>query len=158
MKTRTITIPKKDVFFDVDAATHVFSVASGQNPQRSDALESDTLDPTNLSMITRYADRAVAKLREAISRFLTSETATAAEVALSSATDYEFSLSVEDAFQDELLAPLALAMESYVAHCAIADWYRAAGDAQAAAYVQATDGDVIRIKNYLVNRKFPARS
>lgn len=159
MKTRTITILKKDIFFDVDAATHVFAKATEtENLRRADALESDTLDPLRVSMVTRYADRHVAELKERLSRFLTSETQTAHSATISTNTSYIFSLYVEDAFQDEVLEALGSAMEQYVADGCIADWYKDVGDAQSTAYQQYQQARITSILGYLVKRKFPART
>lgn len=161
MKTRTVTIPKKDIFFDVDAATHVFSRATeAAGLRRADALESDTGDTMARHMLSRYADRRVGELEGDLSRFLTTpETpVTGAVVAIGTAASYEISLTVEDAFQDELLSPLATAMESYIAHGVTADWYAAAGDAQSSAFLQMMPADLLRIKEHLVKRKFPVRA
>lgn len=158
MKTRTITIPKKDIYFDVDAATHVFakaSEASGQ--QRADALESDTGDDFSKNLITRFADRRVAELRDRLSHFITTTTAADHTVAISSGTGYEFSFSVEDAFQDELLASLADDMEAYIANGVISDWFLSAGDPQGPVYAQLLPLDLSRVLTYFVKRKFPAR-
>ena len=159
MKTRTITIPKKDIFFDVDAATHIYAkMNEAANLRRSDAVESDTGDLFSEHVLTRFADRRAGELGERLARFLSITTDTEHTVVLSSATSYTFSLYVEDAFEDELLIPLADAMEGYIAHGATADWFMAAGDAQGSAYLQMTASDIARILEYLVKRKFPARS
>lgn len=159
MKTRTITLHKSEIFFDIDAVTHIFSRASeGNGLQRADALEADTLDPTNKAMVTRFADRHVAELKEKLSRFLTTETKTATAPVITTATSYAFSLYVEDAFQDEALDPLGFAMEQYIAEGCIADWYRAAGDPQAASYQQYQGVSLQTALGYLVKRKFPSRT
>lgn len=161
MKTRTVTIPKKDIFFDVDSATHVFSRATeASGLRRADALESDTGDTMAQLMVTRYADRRVGELEGSLARFLTTPLTpvTSAAVAIGTATSYVISLTVEDAFQDELLGPLATAMESYIAHGVTADWYAAAGDAQSGAYLQMLPQDMARIQEHLVKRKFPTRA
>ena len=160
MKTRTITIAKSEIFFDVEAATHVFArAAETSNLRRADAVESDTGESTIEKMLTRYADRRVGELKERLSRFLsTPETAvTGSQVAISSATSYGFSLYVEDGFQDELLEPLADALESYIAHGVAADWYGAVGDAQANFFSQQLPRDYEHAVQYIVKRKFPTR-
>lgn len=160
MKTRTITIAKKDIFFDVDAVTHVFARATETgNLRRADAMESDTGDTFAAALLTRFTDQRAGELGEHISRFLATPGSAVSEAsaALGTATSYTFSLHVEDAFQDEQMNPLATAMESYMAHGATADWYTSVGDAQANAYQQMLPADLIRIKECLINRKFPTR-
>jgi len=161
MKTRTVTISKTDIFFDVNAATHIFAkVNDAKDPRRFDALEADTADTFNNSVVTRLADRRSAELRERLSRFLKtpSSEVTTSSAGISSATGYEFVFYVEDEFQDELMAPLAAAIQSYIANGVIADWYSEAGDALAASYLQAIGPIPNRIVSYLVERKFPTRS
>lgn len=159
MKSRTITIPKKDIFFDVDAVTHIYAKANeASGLHHADAVESDSGDTFASLNLTRFSDQRVAELQERISRFLNAETKTAATVAIGSATSYTISLYVEAGFQDELLEPLASAMEKYIAHGVIADWFTAAGDAQGGVYAQMLPSDLARIHEYLVKRKFPARS
>jgi len=161
MKTRTVTISKTDIFFDVNAATHIFAkVNDGKDPRRFDALESDTGDTFNNSVVTRLADRRAAELRERLARFLKapSSAVSSATAGMSSATGYEFVFQVEDGFQDELMEPLAHAMEEYMANGAIAAWYAEAGDAMAASYQQTLEPTLARVLSYLVERKFPTRS
>ena len=161
MKERTVTISKSNIFFDVNAATHIFaSVNDGKDPRRFDALEADSEDTFNADVIIRHADRRAAELKDRLSRFLKSATSavTSATANISSATGYEFVFNVEDGFQDELMVPLAAAIESYIADGAIADWYADAGDAMAASYLQKIAPIPNRIVSYLVERKFPTRS
>ena len=161
MITRKITIPKSDIFFDVDAATHIFAQVSepATGEKRSDALESDSGNDLARMMLTRFSDRRAAELGERLSRFMETPASPVTEtvVTMGSASEYEFTLHLEAAFQDELLAPLASAMESYIAHGVTADWYTDAGDAHAAAYLNLLPGDLTLIGTYLVKRKFPSR-
>ena len=158
MKTRTVTIPKKDIYFDVDAATHIFSqAAEPAGQQRADALESDTGDEFRKNIITRFADRRVAELRDRLSHFITTTTSASHAVAISAGASYDFSFNVEDAFQDEVLGALADDMESYVANGVISDWFVSAGDPQGAVYAQLLPLDLSRVLTYFVKRKFPTR-
>ena len=160
MKIRTITIAKKDIFFDVDAATHLFSRANeAQGLPRTDALESDTDEAFNKNVVTRFADRQFAELSGRLANFgvTPDPPVTAAGTALSTGSDYELRIRVEDGFQDELLEVVAEAAEKYVANGAIADWFLASGDAQGTNYANLQSGDLSRIIYYIVHRKFPAR-
>jgi len=161
MKTRTITIPKKDIFFDVDAVTHVFSRASeGNGLQRADAVESDTGDDLNRELITRFADHRASELSENIGRFLSASgsAVSSATVGISTATEYNFSLHVEDAFLDEMMGALADQIEGYIANGVIADWYGTVEDAGAATYAQKLPVFLSRIQSIIVKRKFPTRT
>lgn len=159
MKTRTVTIPKKDVLFDVDAVTHIFARANeGDDVRHGDALSADTLETFGANVITRYADRRAAELSDLLARFLTPATSTATSVAISSATSYVYSFLVEDRFQDELLEALGNDMESYIATGAAADWFYATGNSQGPAYAQMLVPKLNEIMSMLVKRKFPART
>lgn len=161
MKERTVTISKNNIFFDVNAATHIFAkVNDAKDFRRFDALEADTEETFIANVVTRHADRRAAELKERLSRFLKSPSSavSSATANISSANGYEFVFSVEDGFQDELMDPLARDIEAYIANGTIADWYAGAGDAMAATYQQAIAPLPNRIVSYLVERKFPTRS
>lgn len=158
MKVRTITIPKSEILFDVDAVTHVFTrTTESANLRRADALESDTGDDLNHDIIVRFADRRVAELEERLSHFLATTTATSHSVEISEATSYEFSFYVEDGFEDTQLKPLAEDLESYIAKGVTSDWYMANGDAQGATFAQMLPVILNRILLHIVERKFPTR-
>jgi hypothetical protein len=161
MKTRTITISKNDIFFDVDAVTHVFSRANeGQGLQRADAVESDTGDDFNETLITRFADHRASELSESLGRFLAPDNSVIATMgsSISTSTSYEFPLKVEDAFLDELMGTLVDQMETYIAEGVVADWYGSVGEPGAAAYAQHLPVILARIKSVIVKRKFPERT
>ena len=161
MKTRTITIMKKDIFFDVDAVTHVYArTTEGGGIRRADSLESDSAEPMAESLLTRFADHRAGELNERLGRFIkaASSPVTSASSVLGNAVSYTFDFQVEDAFQDELLQSLAAAMEKYISHGVTADWYSATGDPLGGVYAQMLPGDMSRIHEYLVKRKLPARS
>lgn len=158
MKTRPITIPKNDVLFDVDAVTHLFSRAKDtQDVRHSDAIGSDTEEVFDSKIITRFADRRAAELRDIVAKFLVSETSSSATAAISTEDSYVFNFTVEDAFQDELLASLANEVESYIATGATADWFFSVGDQAGNVHAQALPAKVNTIMSYLVSRKIPAR-
>ena len=158
MKNIVITIPKKDIYFDVDAATHVFAKATeSANQQRADAMESDTGDTFTQNIITRFADRRVAELRDRLSHFIGTTTRSSHTVVISTGANYEFTFNVEEGFQEELVTALADDMESYIANGVIADWFTSAGDAQGPVYAQMLPVDLSNVLTYFVKRKFPTR-
>ena len=161
MKTRTVTIYLSDILFDVNAATHLFaSVNDAKDFRRFDALESDAEDATNLAMIIRFANGREAELKRLMSRFLSSASTTASsdsQMSLSTAS-YSFSFHVEDGFQDELMAPLASEIESFIANGVLSDWYSEAGESLAASYEKKLPPIYAGIISHFVKRKFPTRS
>lgn len=159
MKDITITIPKKDIYFDVDSATHAFAkVTEGTSLHRADNLESDTDDETAKSMVVRFADRRYAELKRLLSRFMKTGTGTTSTVGITTATTYVYTLNLEDAFQEELTADVGQEMESYIANGVICDWYATLGDAQTQAYAAMLPVILNRIIGLIVSRKMPQRS
>ena len=158
MKTRTINIPRKDVLFDVDSVTHLYARANeAQDLRRADAIGSDSEEIFDEKVITRFADRRAAELRELMSKFLVTETGSSHTVSISSEDNYTFALTVEDAFQDELLTALANEMESYIATGAEADWLVSVGSPQGSQYAQMLPSKLNTIVSYIVKRKIPTR-
>ena len=161
MKDLTITIPKSEVYFDVDAVTHVFAKATeGAGLQRADAVEADTGDDFSKSIVTRFADHRATELIDRLGQFIKATAGTSSVTAsgvLSSDENYSFTFNVENAFIDELKDALADSMESYIANGTIADWYKAAGDAHWQAYEQMLAVDLSSAFSFIVKRKFPTR-
>lgn len=160
MKTFSISIAKSRIFFDVDALTHNYARATqGQSLQRADAVESDTGDTTNESLVTRFAERRAAELEGLLSRFLTTVTLENNNTESPGRTgdSFTYNFYVEDAFQSELLESLADSMQAYISYGAAADWYMSVGDAQGAVYTQLLPAKQQEIISILVKRKFPSR-
>ena len=164
MKERTITIAKKDILFDVDAITHIFARANEKgNYEAADALSADSQEVFYSNVITRFADRRVSELKDLLSRFLKPDTSipisqTDPQGAALSEGSYSFVFLVEDRFQDELLAPLAHRLESYISNGAISDWFYSVGNSQGPAYGQQLVPMLNEIMTYLTKRKFPSRT
>ena len=123
MKTRTITIKKKDVLFDIDAFTLAYANANiVDDAVRANAVSSETNTTAGTRTFTRLADRRAAEIRTVMDRYISHSTATTSNDMLST-SDYSFSLSIDDDFEDSLLNPLTTLMHDYIVKGAIADWF-----------------------------------
>ena len=159
MKEITITIPRSDINFDVDAATHIFAnVTEISALQRADTLESDTDDAAALAVVSRFADRRVAEMKRQLARFINPAEKTSDIATISTAATYEITLYVEDAFLEELTTSVAAEMEAYISTGVICDWYNTVGDAQSQNYAAQLPVILNRLTSLIVARKIPSRS
>ena len=159
MKEITITIPRSDINFDVDAATHIFAnVTEISALQRADTLESDTDDAAALAVVSRFADRRVAEMKRQLARFINPAEKASDIATISTAATYEITLYVENAFLEELTTSVAAEMEAYISTGVICDWYNTVGDAQSQNYAAQLPVILNRLTSLIVARKIPSRS
>jgi hypothetical protein len=122
-KSRTITIKKDDIFFDIDSLSLSFSeVSGGDGIARADAIAAETGTTAGTRKYTRLADRRAADIRTLLRRFLTTTSASTANDQLST-SDYAFALTLDSEFEDAMMAPLTAEIHDYIMKGALADWY-----------------------------------
>lgn len=155
LKTRTITLKKKDIFFDIDMLSLSLSrVAGGESPQRTDAIATDTSTSSGTRIFTRLADRRVAELKELMQDFLNPVTQASGNDLLV-ASDYTITLSITSEMKDEALEPIIALMHDYVAKGALSDWYSEIGAGPVEALATQAQGSAVRIRELLYNRPIP---
>ena len=126
-KSRTITIKKDDIFFDIDSLSLSFSeVSGGDGIARADAIAAETGTTAGTRKYTRLADRRAADIRTLLRRFLPTTSATTANDQLST-SDYAFALTLDSEFEDAMMAPLTAEIHDYIMKGALADWYDGIG-------------------------------
>lgn len=126
-KSRTITIKKDDIFFDIDSLSLSFSeVSGGDGIARADAIAAETGTTAGTRKYTRLADRRAADIRTLLRRFLTTTSASTANDQLST-SDYAFALTLDSEFEDAMMAPLTAEIHDYIMKGALADWYDGIG-------------------------------
>lgn len=135
-KSRTITIKKKDILFDMESLSLSLSdVTAVDDVRRKDAMSIDTTSDNGLRDATRLADRRAGEIRSMLRKLVTTATAASTNDQLSTA-DYAFALTVDDEFDDNQMVPLTALMHEYIVKGALSDWYKnnginGAGDALA---------------------------
>ena len=156
-KSRTITIKKKDIFFDIDSLSLSFSeVSGGDGIARADAIATETDTTAGTRKYTRLADRRAADIRTLIRRFITTTTASTVNDQISS-SDYAYALTLDSEFEDSMLQPLTAEIHDYIVKGALADWYDEIGlKAQHDTLATEAESAVARIKELLYHRPIPA--
>lgn len=126
-KSRTITIKKKDIFFDIDSLSLSFSeVSGGDGIARADAIATETDTTAGTRKHKRLADRRAADIRTLLRRFITTTTSSSANDQLST-SDYTYALTLDSEFEDAMLEPLTAEIHDYIVKGALADWYDGIG-------------------------------
>lgn len=156
-KSRTITIKKKDIFFDIDSLSLSFSeVSGGDGIARADAIAAETDTTAGTRKYTRLADRRAADIRSVLRRFITTTTASSVNDQIST-SDYTYALTLDNEFEDAMLQPLTAEIHDYIIKGALADWYDEIGlKAQHDTLAAEAESAVARIKELLYHRPIPA--
>ena len=122
-KSRTITIKKNDIFFDINALSLSLTQATGADVVKADAISTDSLSATGQRELTRLVDRRAGEIRSMLRKLITTDTASSANDQLSTA-DFAFALTVDTEFDDNQMVPLTALMHEYIVKGALSDWYK----------------------------------
>lgn len=152
MKSRTVTLYRKDLLFDIDAVTHMFGM--GQEAAAGDVVSSDTLDDTDKRTIGRFLDHAAVELRVAVGRFVSNAELESASNLLS-ASDYRYKFDVMDSFRDVNLTAIAAAMHGYMVDSALCEWYTMVGSVEAQGYARDKASKIEGLQRLFVQRDIP---
>ena len=126
-KSRTITIAKKDVYFDMEALSISYAdTVGGDNLIGKDRMAIDVQDANGLRTARRLADHRASDIRQLLQKFIETATAESANDSLSD-TDWTFSIRITTEADDNILAPLADEMHEYIVSGALLDWYTQLG-------------------------------
>lgn len=141
-KLRTIPIYKNGVYEDIDLYTHKYVDGSDIEDLRiRNAVSSDSSETVDGTLISRYVEFRDAQLR---SRMRTALVETEAEGAdndlMVEEGAYIYNLSLPEAFDDNLLKPLAEYIHRYLVFGTLYDWYAQFGMRQAAVYGEMLNG------------------
>ena len=157
MKTWTITLNKKDIFYDIDAITHDYAMASreGVTARERDAMSSDAEEQADHDVLTRFADNRVSSLVHHMSFAVAATTDTTSDDTLSSG-DYTITLSVLDRCEDKVLDSITKLMHEYVVKGSLKDWYDLLGVSRGDLYSARLAEIEKLIIGLLLSRSIPA--
>lgn len=156
-KSKTITIQKKDLFFDIDALSLTYTKANGNDVVKANAISTDSLSAMEMRVLTRLMDRRVAELRDLMRRILTTATVSNAVTnALDSGTSYSFALTVTVEVEDNTLDSIAKLMHDYIVKGTLADWYADVGAGNSESLAARARDSYDRIKELIYYKPFPA--
>lgn len=127
MATKTITINKTQVFYDMDALSLGFSeVSGGPEVRRADRLALDTSSDQGGRIAKRLCDHRMSDIRQLLEKFLTSSSSSTASDTIDNG-DWTISLNMPDEAQDNILGTMADLIHEYVVNGALADYYAEMG-------------------------------
>lgn len=158
-KTRTITIYKKDIYFDIDAVTHTYSreYKDALTAMQRDRLSTDVDEQNDLAIMTRCADIRYAALKNVMAFALQTETSTATNDSLSldATGSYTFTLSINSRFEDKNLTAITALIHEYMVKGTLKDWYELIGIPRGDLYSARLKEIEQTIKSLLIHRSIP---
>lgn len=155
IKTRVITLKKKDLFIDIDNLSLSLSrVSGGDDVRRADGISTDTSTDAGARTFKRLTDRRVAELRHLLAEFITPATVTSADDLIST-SDYVISLSVTTEMEDSTIDAIVALMHDAVVRGALSDWYTEIGFGPAEALAAQSLEDVAKIRDLIYYRPIP---
>ena len=126
-KEWTVTVRRKDVYFDVDLLSLYYAeTAGGENPVRDNRVATETASAGNRRIVKRKCDHRASDIRRVLARFLAPGEASSADDALEDA-DWTFRLAVSTEAEDATLATLADLAHEYIVTGGLLDFFTAIG-------------------------------
>lgn len=123
MKDWTVTLAKKDVYFDIDFLSHKYSETSGgENPVRDDGVATETDAAGSKRIVRRLCDNRAADIRVQLARFIKPTSAVSGNDTQDDA-NWTFNLYVPTEADGSTLAPLAELFHEYIVTGALHDYY-----------------------------------
>lgn len=155
MKTRTITLKKKDLLYEIDVATYSLADTMSDDAfKTADATRSNTDEALDKRTITRMIDTRVSLMKNRLSKFLVNEDVSSSDNTITDG-DYVFSFYLEGRFRDELMKSVAELCHKYVIDSVLADWYNSVGNEIFSVYSQKADLDLVEIEKILRKKNMP---
>lgn len=156
MATKTITITKSQVFFDMDMLSIGFSeVSGGPEVRRADRLALDTSSTTGERIAKRLCDHRMSDIRQLLEKFLASSSSSTASDTIDNG-NWTISLNMPDEAQDNILNTMADLIHEYVANGALADYYTQMGaGVNVDSLTARCNGDLARIRELIYYRPMP---
>lgn len=148
-RTITITLYKKEIFYDMDANSYKRVDASmpEQNPKSRNAIQSDISESLDASIMDRICDNRDAHLRMRLMWCLKGNSIDKADNIPGNDASYEYILEVPEDFKGDKVKVLAVKMHDYIVRGGLLDWYYRCGIASGTMSddVMALENDIIDI-------------
>ena len=126
-KERTITVSKKDVFFDIDALSLYYAEASGgENPVRDNRVAVETAAAGQGRVMKRLCDHRASDIREVMKKFIKSTTGTGGNDTLDTG-NWTYTIVISTEAEDNALATIADFCHEYIVTGALNDYYAELG-------------------------------
>ena len=155
-KQRTITIRKKDVFFDIDILSLYYSeVSAGEVPVKADRMAAETASDNGRRIVTRMCDHRIADVRTLLKKFIDVTTAETASDAIATG-DWVFNIRITEEAEDNTLATIADLIHDYVVSGALSDYYAQIGvQGNRESLNLRAENDLARIRELIYFRPMP---
>ena len=156
-KERTITVNKKDVFFDIDFLSLKYSEGSSEDDIiRADRVATETQDTGGNRIVTRLCDHRVSDLRQVLRKFIKSTTSSSATNTLNNAMNWVFTIVISNEAEDNTIATLGDLFHDYIVSGAAADYYIHVGrPGNTESLRKRADDDLARIRELIYYRPMP---
>lgn len=124
-KTRTITLSKQDIFFDIDKLSLSYSERE-DDVVKADHIAAETASKSGRRIITRMCDHRFADILYAVEKFIAPANETSASNAFND-SDYTITLSITEEAPDNILSTIADQAHQYIVCGSLADYYAQIG-------------------------------
>ena len=155
-KVRTVSLHKKDVYFDADFLSLYYSeTQAGDQPLKADRIATETQAEGGNRIIHRLCNHRVADLRQHIEKVLEEESMESSDDTLESG-DWTFTIRISVEAEDNIFPTLADLFHGYVVNGALADWYAQLGvQGNRESLQMRADADLARIRELIYHRPMP---
>lgn len=162
-KDLTITIAKKDIFYEDDYLSLAYVTASGgDNPERDDAAALDTEEAGEGRVFKRLCDHRMSDVKALLAKFLkpaTSSQSHTENTTLDTGENWTLELSVSTEVDDSILQPMADSIHDYIVTGAAHDWYMHIGvNGNREALQNRAEAALARIRELIYTRPMPSVS
>lgn len=155
-KVRTVTVKKKDVFFDIDYLTLYNSeLTAGEAPVKADRIATESSASGGNRILTRLADHRVSDIRQLAEKFMEMRNDEETDNSLES-TDWTFTFRMPFEVEDNIFPVLADLFHEYIVNGTVADWYAQIGVNGNREVLQSrANDDLARIRELIYHRPMP---
>lgn len=127
MKTRKIILHKDEVLYDIEGLAYKFSEATALEGKAKNTLAADHNETLDGRLLGRMMDLRNARICKRLTFALAPTTKDMSCNVPGENKDYEYNLSLNDKFDDNMLDVLKIQMHEYMVKGVLFDWYKRLG-------------------------------
>ena len=158
-KNLTITIQKKDIYYDDDYLSLAYVTASGgENPERDDAAALETDSDNQVRVFRRLCDHRMSDVKALLHKFLKPDSSNVSHTKSNAlvTADWTLELTVSTEVDDSILQPLTDSIHDYIVTGAAHDWYMHIGiNGNREGLQNRAEAALARIKRLIYTKPFP---
>lgn len=127
MKTRTITLYKDELLYDIEGLAYKFTEGTGLEGKAKNTVAADHNETLDERLLTRMIKSRIAQIKDSLTFALTPMTQDSANNIPANENEFVISLSLADKFNDNSLDILQTKTHDYVVRGVLLDWYKRLG-------------------------------